>query len=67
LKLYPTPHEAAHQVAVQLTAIRPYRARDLEAVRSALEHCVSYNEPIQAARVASLLAMAQLAIAERNR
>ncbi len=58
LKLYPTPAEAAHQVGVQLTAIRPYGSRDLERVRDVLNFCVSYNDAVQARRVATLLDIA---------
>lgn len=58
LKEYGTPAAAAHQVGVQLTAVRPYGSRDLERVRTALNFCVSYDEGIQARRIACLLAIA---------
>lgn len=58
LKAYDTPAAAAHQIGVQLTAIRPYGSRDLEAARAALNFCVSYHEDVQARRIASLLATA---------
>ena len=52
------PCAAQHEVAVQMTAIRPYVSRDLEAVRAALNFCVSYNDDTQARRVAQLVALA---------
>lgn len=58
LRLYPNPVEAQHQVAVQLTAIRPYTSRDLEQIRAILNFCISSKADIQAKRLATLTELA---------